>query len=288
MIFPTVADFLTSASGRPEPTAASRDAGVHESSDVRPESIFVNFYGDTTTNGNKHDQRANEFAAYLEDDIKVTSKLTVNLGLRWEYDGYPSDTTGLFTNGWASEAALVNTGSFFLGNEVANGPGTPSNQIGRLRDWSFKRTTIPILQQCGPPLAPTACGLTAPAGIFPGYPGGATGVYFNTNKTLVHGAPINDFGPRIGVAWQPFSERFVVRAGYGIYYDAVYANLLANNNGGNPPYNAFVNGQLFQPTAVAILPVACGANRRNPGVDAANPSGCRPAPCNGRHANPGQ
>jgi hypothetical protein len=234
MIFPTVSDFLTSSSGLP---ATGTPAAV-------PNGILANFYGITTTNGNKHDQRANQFSAYTEDDIKVNSKLTLNLGLRWEYNGYPSDVTGLFTNGWASQAALVNTGSFFLGNEVANGPGTPSNQIGTLAGLVVQSNYNPNIQQCGLPLAPSACGLTAPIGIFPGYPGGATGVYFNTNKTLVHGAPFNDFGPRVGLAWQPFSEKLVVRAGYGIYYDAVYANLLANNNGGNPPYNAFANTSL--------------------------------------------
>ena len=227
----------------------------------------MNFYGITTTNGNKHDQRSNEFASYLEDDIKVNSKLTVNLGVRWEYDGYPSDTTGLFTNGWASQAALVNTGSFFLGNQASTacgngtafGPGCTSNQIGTLAGMVVQSNYNPNIVQCGAPLAPSACGLTAPAGIFPGYPGGATGVYFNTNKTLVHGAPINNFGPRIGVAWQPLGEKFVVRAGYGIYYDAVYANLLANNNAGNPPYNAFVNGAF--PVNSLDIPVAAGCAR---------------------------
>jgi hypothetical protein len=220
MIFPTVADFLTSSSGS---AAAGTPATFN--------SILANFYGETTTNGNKHDQRSNEFSSYLEDDIKVTKKLTVNLGLRWEYDGYPSDTTGLFTNAWASQAALVNTGSFFI-----------NNPVGTLAGMVVQKNYNPNVVQCGAPLAPTACGLTAPANIFPLYPGGATGVYVNTNKTLVHGAPINDFGPRIGVAWQPLNDKFVVRAGYGIYYDAVYANLLANNNAGNPPYNAFING----------------------------------------------
>ncbi|MDR3720958.1 MAG: TonB-dependent receptor [Candidatus Acidoferrales bacterium] len=249
MFFPTVADFLTSSSG----------SAATQTPTAVPNGIFVNFYGITTTNGNKHDQRTNEFASYLEDDIKVTSKLTVNLGVRWEYDGYPSDTTGLFTNGWASQAALVNTGSFFLGNQT--GPGgniaNPSNQIGTLAGLVVQSNYNPNIAQCGLPLAPSACGLTAPAGIYPGYPGGATGVYFNTNKTLVHGAPISNFGPRVGVAWQPFGEKFVVRAGYGIYYDAVYANLLANNNGGNPPYNAFVNGSF--PANALDLPIAAGA-----------------------------
>jgi len=243
VFFPTVSDFLTSASGLPGSNCGygAGSPACTPSSGV-PNGIFVNFYGLGQVNGNIHDQRANQFSAYFEDDIKATSKLTLNLGVRWEYDGYPSDVTGLFTNTWPTQAALVNTGSFFLGNEVANGPGTPSNQIGTLAGFVVQSNYNPNIAACGAPLAPTACGFTAPAGIFPGYPGGATGVYVNTNKTLVHGSPDNDFAPRIGVAWQPWNDKFVVRAGYGIYYDAVYANLLANNNAGNPPYNGYVNG----------------------------------------------
>ncbi|HUK46459.1 MAG TPA: TonB-dependent receptor [Terriglobales bacterium] len=243
MIFASPADFLTSSSGPPFTPAPAGNG------------IFVNFYGLGEANGNPHDQRANQFAAYLEDDIKVTPKLTLDLGLRWEYDGYPSDETGLFTNGWATEAGLVNTGSFFLANQVTSGPPCTTsisefcfvpvannNLVGTLAGYVVQSNYNPSIARCGAPLALSACGLVAPAGIYPGYPGGATGVYVNTNKTLVHGAPITDFGPRIGLAWQPFSEKFVVRAGYGIFYDAVYANLLANNNAGNAPYNGYVNG----------------------------------------------
>lgn len=238
-------DFLTSSSGAPATGTAAAPGG-----------IVVNFFGLGEANGNPHDQRANEFASFVEDDIKVTRRLTLNLGLRWEYDGYPSDVTGLFTNGWASQAALVNTGSFFLGNQVANGPGTPNNLVGTLAGYVVQSNYNPSIERCGNPLAPTACGLTAPAGMFAGYPGGATGVYFNTNATLVHGAPVSDFGPRIGIAWQPFSDKFVIRAGYGVFYDAVYANLLANNNGGNSPYNGVVEASPFdsldQPTPPGV------------------------------------
>lgn len=35
-----------------------------------------------------------------------------------------------------------------------------------------------------------------------------------------------NFAPRIGVAWRPMkSERWVVRSGYGIFYDASIANI---------------------------------------------------------------
>jgi Carboxypeptidase regulatory-like domain/TonB dependent receptor/TonB-dependent Receptor Plug Domain len=237
MIFPTVADFLTSSSGSPATGTAPTFNG-----------ILANFYGLGEANGNPHDQRTNEFAAFVQDDIKVSRKLTLNLGLRWEYDGYPSDVTGLFTNVWPTQAALVNTGSAFLGNPV-----------GTLAGFVVQSNYNPNIARCGKPLAPSACGLSAPAGIFPGYLGGATGVYFNTNKTLVHGAPINDFGPRVGVAWQPFGQNLVVRAGYGVFYDAVYANLLANNNAGNPPYNGYANTtSIFNSLDVPIAPTATG------------------------------
>jgi Carboxypeptidase regulatory-like domain/TonB-dependent Receptor Plug Domain len=208
LIYPDVVNFLTS--------------------DAAPGSILVNFYGLPEPNGNPHDQRTNEFSAFAEDDIKVNSKLTVNVGLRWEYDGYPSENKGLFTDVWRSLATIDNTGSFYI-----------NNPVGSLAGFVVQSNYNPNIAACGDPLARTACGLTAPAGIFPGYPGGATGVVFNTNKTLVKGAPIDDFGPRIGVAWQPLGQKLVVRAGYGIFYDAVYANLLANNNAGNTPYNGF-------------------------------------------------
>jgi Carboxypeptidase regulatory-like domain/TonB-dependent Receptor Plug Domain len=237
--FPTVADFLTSSSGAPNTGTTAVGNG-----------ILVNFYGLGEANGNPHDQRTNEFSAFTEDDIKVSRKLTVNLGVRWEYDGYPSDVTGLFTNVWPSEAGLVNTGSFFI-----------NNPAGTLAGFVVQSNYNPNIARCGAPTAPSACGLTTSPNIFPitdHYAGGATGVYFNTNKTLVHGAPITDFGPRVGVAWQPVNK-LVVRAGYGIFYDAVYANLLANNQAGNPPYNGYADTSFFSNALdLPINPLATG------------------------------
>lgn len=225
--FPSVTDFLTGDN---------------------PGSILINFYGLPEPNGNPHDQRTNELSAFIQDDIKLTHKLTVNVGLRWEYDGYPSENRGLFTDVWPSKLMTDNTGSFYIGNPV-----------GSLAGYVVQSNYNPNIAACGNPLARSACGLSAPANIFPGYPGGATGVYFNTNKTLVNGAPWADLGPRIGIAWQPFGEKLVVRAGYGIFYDAVYANLLANNNAGNPPYNGYADASFpLNTLSQPISPVATG------------------------------
>jgi len=232
LAFGTMADFLTSSSGAPNTGTAPAGSG-----------LLINFYGLAQPDGNPHDQRTNEFNAFAEDDIKVTSKLTVNLGMRWEYDGYPSDRTGLFTDVWTTQLLLQNAGSFFLGGEegCATLPcGAPNNRVGTLLGYVVQSNYNPNTPKCGIPTAQTACSLTAQPGVYPGYIGGATGVLVNDNKTLVHGAPYNDFGPRVGLAWQPLGDRLVVRAGYGIFYDAVYANLLANNNAGNPPYSGAV------------------------------------------------
>jgi len=244
MIFPTVADFLTSSSGLPA-TGTPGPVG---------NGILANFYGLASPVGNPLALRSSEYAAYAEDDMKVTSKLTVNLGVRWEYDGYPKDVLGgIYSNAWTSQAASINTGSFFLGNEVVAGPPctsvfvpcaaavTTNNQVGTLAGYVVPSNYNPNFARCGVPTSLSGCGLAAPANIFPGYPGGATGVLINNNNSLVHGSPYNDFGPRIGLAWQPFGEKLVVRAGYGIFYDAVYANLLADNQEGNSPYNGYSN-----------------------------------------------
>ena len=277
LLFWNTAAFLTSSSGAPVTGTPPALNG-----------IVVNFYGLTNTDGNKHNQRVNEFASFVEDDIKLNRKLTLNLGLRWEYDGYPTEVHGLFTNAWPTATALVNTGSSFLGNEIVTGPpcsvpsafpfppcpnATSNNQIGTLAGYAVQSNYNPNIQKCGNPLAPSACGLSAPAGIFPGYPGGATGVLLNNNKSIVHGAPYTNFGPRIGVAWQPLNDKFVIRAGYGIFYDAVYANLLSYNQAGNPPYNGSVAQTPLNSTdnPVAILGLM-GWQPRTLQVVAGNPS----------------
>ena len=65
---------------------------------------------------------------------------------------------------------------------------------------------------------------------------GSTGITVNSNKTLLGGSPLDNFSPRIGVAWQA-REKLVIRAGYGMFFDRVYGNLVGDNILGNmPPY----------------------------------------------------
>jgi Carboxypeptidase regulatory-like domain/TonB-dependent Receptor Plug Domain len=194
------ADLMTSSSG----------PAIDGTPAINPNAFFINLTYRLLPNGttNPHHWRINEFSSFVQDDIKVTRKLTVNLGLRWEYDGWPSDNQGIFTNFAASAAGLVNTGSFFLNN-----PG--GTLAGYIVQKSYNRPFYGNL-----------------SGQF-----GSTGIVVNSNNTLLNGSPLDNFSPRIGLAWQPFSEKLVVRAGYGMFFDRVYGNLVGDNILGNmPPY----------------------------------------------------
>ena len=204
-----VADFLTSSvGGLGNPFDPTYDDGTPNT----PNGGMVTEFG--LKGPLTHYNRVNAFSTFVQDDIKLTSKLTVNLGLRWEYDGFPDDISGQFSNVWTDELAKVNTGSFFnsaYGQSVGTLAGfvVPSN---------YDKTA----------------GLVGP--------NGAVGVTVNSNKTLVPGTPLHDFAPRVGLAWQPLGDRFVVRAGWGIFYDRVYGNLLVDNQLNLPPYSGAAAG----------------------------------------------
>ncbi|HTM39738.1 MAG TPA: hypothetical protein VL177_02460, partial [Terriglobales bacterium] len=94
-----------------------------------------------------------EFSTYLMDDFRVSSRLTLNLGLRYD----------LFT-------PMV-------------------EQHNRLANFDFATGQF----------------------VAPGMPGVSASGNVVTDK--------NNFGPRLGFAWTPGSEKTVVRGGFGIFYD---------------------------------------------------------------------
>jgi hypothetical protein len=62
----------------------------------------------------RKDQRYTDFAGFIQDDFRVTSRLTINAGLRYEYFGPPTETNGHLSNFDPSVAAaqVPASGSF--------------------------------------------------------------------------------------------------------------------------------------------------------------------------------
>ncbi len=143
--------------------------------------------------------RENNLSFFAQDDFKVSSQLTLNLGLRWEYDGTGYDSA----------------------------PNGGTNAI-----WSLFQT-VPI-----PPAAGTYVGFTVKQDFKGAVPDGVT--RRNTNLLTYGHAPLDNFAPRIGFAWQPFRDtrRFVVRGGGGLFYKLIDGQHFLNTWDGAPPVAA--------------------------------------------------
>jgi hypothetical protein len=138
-------------------------------------------------NGIIHGYREQNQSWYVQDDWKVNSHLTLNIGLRWEYDGVFADHYGNLTNVWPNlmNAVPTPTAPQATGNGLV-GYVVPSN----------------FASHYGAP----------PAGV----------TSLNTQFPSENGIPKNNYGPRIGFAWQPkVNGKLVVRGGFGIFYDRV-------------------------------------------------------------------
>jgi Carboxypeptidase regulatory-like domain/TonB dependent receptor len=149
-------------------------------------SSFSNVYSTTAgvnpTGGAVLNLRNNNSYAFLQDDVKVTPRLTFNLGVRWDYLGLEYD-------------ALRSNGGF--------------------DPWWTLLNTVPV-----PPAGGTYVGYTVAHNYTGVVPQGV--VQRGVDVANQNGSPHNNFSPRIGFAWQPLNtSKLVVRGGYGWYYNMI-------------------------------------------------------------------
>ena len=129
---------------------------------------------------------------FVQDDIKVHSRLSLNLGLRYEYSPWASGYRGqLGTFDPSSPRPIIvgsETDQIDLGSQFA-GPSA----------YALFQNYIQTSSQAGLPLSITS-----------------------TDKT--------QFGPRFGFAWQPFGDKTVLRGGYGSFFEQENTDGRVNNN----------------------------------------------------------
>ncbi len=216
LTFPRFQDFLL---GLPGCSPAQITAGCTTANPMGttgtavPNLSSTGAYQATAPPGGLNHHLRNSYAnAYVQDDIKLTSSLTVNLGVRWEYDALFHDKYGLSTNIWPS---LINT--------------------------------VPIP---GPTAAQgTLAGFTVPSN-FPlsTYPPPVGGLFqLNRQGYTQGGTPITNFAPRVSFAWSPLAnKRLVVRSGFGTFYDRAAATIYIGGINQAAPYATPVFQQVAQ------------------------------------------
>jgi hypothetical protein len=161
-----------------------------------------------------------EFGTYFQDDFKVSKRFTLNLGLRYD----------IFTR-HVEENNLATT--FILG------PGAGTAQQVANANVPFSTAvdgTGAYLSSCNPSTVAVQSSQVL-AGVC-----GTGG--FAPSKTL--GAPDhNDFGPRVGFAWDVFGDgKTSLRGGFGVSYESTLYNPLSNSRW-NPPFYSFNSAQGF-------------------------------------------
>jgi hypothetical protein len=219
MNFTTFQDFLLGLPGCAPGTtqancAASAAAGLTNGtlgSNISSSGTTANF---NTPGGILHYFRIPFGDAYVQDDIKLNSRLTVNLGLRWEYDGLAYDKLGNAVNLWPG---LVQTVPI---------PGTT-------------------------PATGSLAGFVVPSNFnFSAWPAPPVGGVYQSNQKsfTANSTGLHNFAPRVGFAWSPLaSNRLVLRGGAGYFYDRIGTSAYLGGITQSQPYSLSV----FQQSAAA-------------------------------------
>jgi hypothetical protein len=178
------------------------------------------------TNG---DQRSND-AFYFQDDWRVSQKLTVNAGLRWEYFQPYQDVGGY----QASFSPMPSTFAFNSTTGVGSGK---ANYLIPAETWSYAQTIMNSSSY-----NPNYSTVLARDGITP----------VQTSDPHLLTAQKSNFAPRLGASYA-LDQKTTVRAGFGIFYGGLESVGYWPNLGENYP---------FQFTGT-FNPAACGSTSCN-------------------------
>ena len=143
--------------------------------------------------------RATDYSLFLQDDWKLSQRLTINLGLRYELDLPPYETRGVI-------------GTF-----------DPALYQPRME-----------VDANGNPVGPPTGGFVQAGNVIPQYD---LNNVPNVGKRVFTNVDPNNFGPRAGFAYAPLdSGRLTLRGGYGVFYSRPSTTHINNTINGAPTY----------------------------------------------------
>ncbi len=170
-----------------------------------------------------YNQVSYNYGFYVQDDWRITRDLTLNLGLRYQYDTWPVDTRNQITS------FDPKTGKFAVGHFPGKQPDLAAQPVAQLA-WNLFGSYMIRAEDAGLP------------------------------PRTMRFPDKNNWAPRLGVAYRPpFLKNTVLRGGYGVFYlDMLNSNnysdftatsipwiITQSVNNTDPP--TLTNEHLFQP-----------------------------------------
>ncbi|MGA9544332.1 MAG: TonB-dependent receptor [Candidatus Sulfotelmatobacter sp.] len=201
--------------------ATSGEATFNFSSAVNGNDAFANFLlgqADSYSQPNKDtipDLHYTNFEFYVQDDWKVTPRLTVNLGVRYSYFPSPTDANHTLLNFDPAAFNAANAPTIVTSVNTPNGDFASGNAATYANGLIFPTGTTCATAQA----IPTEVGATC----------SPYGARVNPNSN-------NNWGPRLGLAYDPFGNgKWAIRAGYGLFYDRTLNGIWEQNAFSDPP-----------------------------------------------------
>jgi len=200
--------------------ATAGEATFNFGSGVNGNDPFANFLlgqADSYSQPSKDtvpDLHYTNFEFYVQDDWKVTPRLTLNLGVRYSYFPSPTDSKDTLLN---FDPLAYNPAN---APTIVTSPSAPNGQFAAGGNAAIYANGL---------IFPTGATCAAATAIAPT----ATCSPFGSR---VNPSANNNWGPRLGLAYDPFGNgKWAIRAGYGLFYDRTLNGIWEQNAFDDPP-----------------------------------------------------